>query len=202
MDSVNSVLCRMCKELRLMEAGLVARTEGCGDWLVRRMANSEQRTACFDIDFDDGPVFDPYSDDLSGGLVFNSYLDNLSGGPIFNEDPFVDPVGDASHDSYNATSTVLKFAQLACIVHDRRTDNIEDGPIYDTNPDDCNIGLVFVTELVPDRVAVTVLDQGPDNLSATLVGFVFDEDPKHDEAELIIHHDFIIGADVTPCNHC
>jgi hypothetical protein len=71
---------------------------------VHRLANSEQRDARFDIDFDDGPVFDSYSDDLGGGPMFDSYPDNLSDGPIFDEDPFVDPVGDAAHDLTPTTS--------------------------------------------------------------------------------------------------
>jgi hypothetical protein len=45
-------------------------------------------------------------------------------------------------------STVLKFTQLACVVHDQRTDDIEDGSIYDTDPDDYDVGLVFATEPV------------------------------------------------------
>jgi hypothetical protein len=54
-----------------MEARLVARIEGCSDGLVRRMANSEQRVARFDINFDDALVFDSYYDNLGGGPVFD-----------------------------------------------------------------------------------------------------------------------------------
>jgi hypothetical protein len=56
--------------------------------------------------------------------------------------------------------------------------------VCDTNPDNCDDGLVFDIELVPDRVAITVLDQGLGDLLVARAGIVFDEDPKHDEAEL------------------
>jgi hypothetical protein len=71
MDSVEFVMRGMREELQLMEARLVARIEGCGDGLVHRMANSEQRVARFDINFDDALVFDSYYDNLSGGPVFD-----------------------------------------------------------------------------------------------------------------------------------
>jgi hypothetical protein len=68
MDSVEFVLRRMCDELRVMEA------------------NSEQCAVCFDIDFDDRPVFDSYSDDLDDGPVFDAYPTDLDDGQVYDTD--------------------------------------------------------------------------------------------------------------------
>jgi hypothetical protein len=62
MNTIDFVLCRIREELRVMEA------------------NSEQRAARFDIDFDDHPVFDSYSDDLDDGPVFDADPADLNDG--------------------------------------------------------------------------------------------------------------------------
>jgi hypothetical protein len=93
-----------------------------------------------------GPVFDrtPFNDEVS---AFNPE-------PLYDEDPFVDHVCDVALGSDNAAVTVLSFAQSAYVVHDQETDDIDDGPVYDN----CDDGLVFDTEPVPNGVAVAVLD--------------------------------------------
>jgi hypothetical protein len=191
MDSIEFMLHGMCEELRLMEARLVARIEGCSDGLVRRMVNSEQRAARFDINFDDGLVFDSYSDDLGGGPVFDSYPDDLGGGPIFDEDPFVDPVGDAAHDSDNVAVVVSKFTKSACDVHDQGdSDDLDGGPVFDTNPNNLDNGCVFDTERDYDHVAIAApkfpvlvfdvdlssFDKEPGDLSPTCTDVIFDEE--------------------------
>jgi hypothetical protein len=81
-------------------------------------------------DFDDDPVLDFYSDDLSGGLLFDSYPDDLGGRPIFNEDPF-DPIGDAAHDSDKPDDLTV------VLVFDTNPDGLEDGPMFGTYVFDC-----------------------------------------------------------------
>jgi hypothetical protein len=183
----------MREELQLMEARLVARIEGCDDGLVRRMVNSEQRAARFDIDFDDSPVFDSYSDDHGGGPVFNSYPDDLDGGPNFDEDPFVDPVGDAAHDSDNAARTVLNFTPSACAIRDQEPDDLAVSLVFDTNPtaskmDPCS---------TPTSSTVSTRNSPPMSTSTPL----FDEEHKYEEAELILYQFVVIGANiVTPAD--
>jgi hypothetical protein len=62
MNTIDFVLCRIREELRVMEV------------------NSEQRAARFNIDFDDCPVFDSYSDDLDDGPVFDADPADLDDG--------------------------------------------------------------------------------------------------------------------------
>lgn len=94
-------------------------------------------------------------DDLGGGPVFDSYPEG--DGPIFDGEPFVDPVIDATLDSDHA---VVKSAKSVCVVRDQKTDDLTDGPVFDTNSAGLVDGLVFDVELVHDRVDVelTVFD--------------------------------------------
>jgi hypothetical protein len=151
--SIDSVLHLLLEEFRNLETRFMAGIEG---GLFYRASSSKLRTnrTVFD-DLGGGPVFDSYPDDLGGGSVFDSYPEG--DGPIFDGEPFVDPVIDATLDSDHA---VVKSAKSVCVVRDQKTDDLTDGPVFDTNSAGLVDGLVFDVELVHDRVDVelTVFD--------------------------------------------
>jgi hypothetical protein len=58
---------------------------------------------------------------------------------------------------------------------------LDDGPIFDTDFDVLEGGPVFDAEPVPDRIAVTVLDHGPDDRSDARACNVIEGDPLFDD---------------------
>jgi hypothetical protein len=118
----------------------------------------------FNIDRVDGPVLDTFYD----------YLDD---GTSFDEELFVDPIIDTTPASDHATFTMLKFTN-----HD--PNDLTDGPVFITNPDDLNgepvfysyidDQLLFNAEVAHDHInmELNVFTQQPDDLVAAHTGVI------------------------------
>jgi hypothetical protein len=98
---------------------------------------------------------------------------------------------------------VLECVNLARVVHDQtNSDNLTTGPVFDTYVDDLNDQPVFAIELVHDRVAIAVFDQGSDDFSIVRTSIVlpggplFDDELEIEEAEIATNQDLLISTDI------
>jgi hypothetical protein len=195
---MDSMFCCVLEELSAMEARLLARIDGCGGGLEYQVANSKRHAL-----YTSNPIFDV---DLIDGPVFDTLYDNIDDGPSFDEESFTDHIIDTAPASDHDTFIVLEFAN-----RDPVTDDLANGLVFNTNPNDLDGGpmfdsyidnqLVFNVELVHDRVdtELDVFAQRPDDLMAAHIDAIFNDDPLFDaepeieEAELVPYQ-----TDITP----
>jgi hypothetical protein len=182
MDSVDFALCRMRAELRVMEA------------------NSEQRAARFDID---GPVFDSYSDDLDDGPVFDADPADRDDGPVYDTD--ADNLDHGSNIAAPATtidtsSTCLtKWPHVAVHTELARCGAVVLLPRCKVFTTSCSstgdLGVLFDTEPLPDRVAATEFEFAKTEHDAEHAVFDFDGDPLFDEEPVQAAANYSIGKE-------